>query len=63
MLNDDDGLSGIASKYSPSSVGRELSKLASQNYALTQRRVGAKRIWTIDIQQLTSEDFDEQAPF
>jgi len=29
MLNDQDGLAGIASKYTPRQVGRELSKLAS----------------------------------
>jgi hypothetical protein len=63
MLNDDDGLAGIAAKYTPDKVGRELSKLASQNYALSQQRVGAKRIWTIDIQQLTQGGGDEQSPF
>ena len=63
MLNDDDGLAGIAAKYTPEKVGRELSKLASQNYALSQQRVGAKRIWTINIQQLTQGGTDEQAPF
>lgn len=45
MLNDDDGLARIASRYSPTSVGRELSKLASQNYPLTQHRNGTKRIF------------------
>ncbi|MDF7826875.1 hypothetical protein P4B35_22800 [Pontiellaceae bacterium B12227] len=49
MLNDDDGLARIASRYSPTSVGRELSKLASQNYPLTQHRNGTKRIWTINV--------------
>ena len=63
MLNDDDGLAGIAAKYTPDKVGRELSKLASQNYSLSQQRVGAKRIWTIDIQQLTQGGGDEQSPF
>jgi len=63
MLNDDDGLSVIAAKYTPDKVGRELSKLASQNYALTQQRTGAKRIWTIHIQKLTQGGGDEQAPF
>ena len=63
MLNDDDGLAGIAAKYTPDKVGRELSKLSSQNYSLSQQRVGAKRIWTIDIQQLTQGGTDEPAPF
>ncbi len=63
MLNDDDGLAGIASKYTPAQVGRELSKIASQNYPLTQRRIGAKRVWTIDIQELTKEDSDVSTPF
>jgi len=49
MLNDDDGLARIAARYTPTSVGRELSKLASQNYPLTQHRNGTKRIWTINV--------------
>ena len=63
MLNDQDGLAGIAAKYTPGQVGRELSKLSSQNYSITQSRIGAKRIWEINIQQLTQGDSDEQAPF
>ncbi len=63
MLNDTDGLSGIASKYTPGQVGRELSKLASQNYSLSQRRVGAKRVWEINICELTKGDSDEETPF
>jgi hypothetical protein len=63
MLNDDDGLAGIAAKYTPDKVGRELSKLASQNYSLSQQRIGARRIWTINIPQLTQGGSDVQAPF
>jgi len=63
MLNDDDGLAGIASKYTPTSVGRELSKLASQNYPITQQRNLVKRIWIIDINQLTTGDATDEAPF
>ncbi len=62
MLNDDDGLARIASKYSPDKVGRELSKLASQNYPLRQNRVGSKRVWSIDIHVLTAEDPDDSTP-
>jgi hypothetical protein len=63
MLNDQDGLAGIASKYTPDKVGRELSKLASQNYPLHQTRIGSKRVWSIDIHELTKEDSDDSTPF
>jgi hypothetical protein len=63
MNNDQDGLANIVNKYTPDKVGRELSKLASQNYPLSQRRTGTRRIWTIDIQQLTQGDNDEPIPF
>jgi hypothetical protein len=53
MNNDQDGLAGIAAKYTTSQVGRELSKLASQGYPLTQVRQNVKRLWTIDIKALT----------
>jgi len=54
MNNDQEGLAGIAVKYTISQVGRELSKLASQGYPLTQVRQNVKRLWTIDIKSLTS---------
>ncbi len=63
MLNDDDGLAGIAAKYTTRQVGRELSKLASQGYPLTQRRLHATRVWDINITQLAKGDDDEKAPF
>jgi hypothetical protein len=63
MLNDDDGLAGIAAKYTTRQVGRELSKLASQGYPLTQNRLHATRIWDINIAQLAKGDTDEKAPF
>jgi hypothetical protein len=63
MLNDTDGLAGIASKYTTRQVGRELSKLASQNYPITQQRTGAKRIWTININQLATGDTTDETPF
>ena len=63
MLNDDDGLAGIAAKYTTRQVGRELSKLASQGYPITQSRLDAKRIWVIDIKQLSKGDADEKTPF
>ena len=63
MLNDQDGLAGIASKYTTRQVGRELSKLASQGYPLTQRRQHATRIWDINITQLSQGDSDEKVPF
>ena len=63
MLNDADGLAGIAAKYAPRQVGRELSKLASQNYPITQQRTGAKRIWTININQLATGDTTDETPF
>ncbi|NOU36249.1 MAG: hypothetical protein HOO88_05725 [Kiritimatiellaceae bacterium] len=63
MLNDDDGLAGIAAKYTPDKVGRELSKLASQNYSLSQTRTGARRIWSIDVQELTKGTGDGTTPF
>jgi hypothetical protein len=54
MLTDQDGLSAIAAKYTTSQVGRELSKLASQGYPLTQSRQNVKRIWTVNIHQLST---------
>jgi hypothetical protein len=63
MLNDDDGLAGIAAKYTTRQVGRELSKLASQGYPMTLCRLGSKRIWTINIKQLSEGDTNEPAPF
>ncbi len=63
MLNDDDGLAGIAAKYTTRQVGRELSKLSSQGYPLTQQRTGAKRIWTIQIKQLEQGDTTDATPF
>ena len=52
MLNDGDGLAGVASKYTPNQVGRELSKLASQGYSLTQRRSHVTRVWDINISHI-----------
>jgi hypothetical protein len=63
MLNDDDGLAGIAAKYTTRQVGRELSKLASQNYSISQSRLDAKRLWVIDIKQLAKGDANEKTPF
>jgi hypothetical protein len=63
MLNDDDGLAGIAAKYTTRQVGRELSKLASQGYPLIQNRLNVKRIWTINIKQLSTGGDHEKAPF
>lgn len=63
MLNDTDGLAGIASKYTTRQVGRELSKLASQNYPITQQRTGAKRIWIIDINEIITGDTADGTPF
>ena len=63
MLNDQDGLAGIVAKYTTRQVGRELSKLASQGYPLTQKRLNVKRIWTIDIKQLSEGVPDESIPF
>jgi len=63
MLNDDDGLAGIAAKYTTRQVGRELSKLSSQGYPLTQQRTGAKRIWEIRIKELEQGDTTDAAPF
>ena len=63
MLNDTDGLAGIAAKYTTSQVGRELSKLASQGYPLTQTRLKVRRIWTINIKQLSTGVADDPAPF
>jgi hypothetical protein len=44
-------------------VGRELSKLASQGYAITQNRMDTKRIWTINIRQLAKGVDHEKSPF
>lgn len=63
MLNDQDGLAGIASKYTTRQVGRELSKLASQNYPITQQRTGAKRTWTFDLKRLNEGDTPDEVPF
>ncbi len=63
MLNDTDGLSCIAAKYTTSKVGRELSKLASQGYPLTQTRLKVRRIWTINIKHLSTGVADDPAPF
>jgi hypothetical protein len=52
MNADQDGLACIVSKYTTNQVGRELSKLASQGYAITQRRCHATRIWDIDIARI-----------
>jgi hypothetical protein len=58
MLSDQDGLAGIAAKYTTRQVGRELSKLASQGYPLTQRRHHATRIWDIDIVRIREGEGD-----
>ena len=58
MLSDQDGLAGIAAKYTTRQVGRELSKLASQGYPLTQRRHHATRIWDIDIVRICEGEGD-----
>jgi hypothetical protein len=63
MLNDQDGLAGIASKYTTRQVGRELSKLASQGYPLEQGRRHTTRVWIINIAQLAKGDSDEKTPF
>ena len=63
MLNDSDGLAGIASKYTPRQVGRELSKLASQGYSLEQARRHATRVWLINIAELSEGNDDEKQPF
>ncbi len=63
MLNDTDGLSVIAAKYTTRQVGRELSKLASQGYSLEQARRHATRVWIINISELSKGDDDEKAPF
>lgn len=63
MLNDDDGLAVIVAKYTTRQVGRELSKLASQGYAITQNRMDTKRIWTINIRQLAKGVDHEKSPF
>ena len=63
MLNDADGLAGIAAKYTTRQVGRELSKLASQGYPVEQQRTGIKRIWSIQIKQLEQGEPNEVVPF
>jgi hypothetical protein len=63
MLNDGDGLALIVAKYTTRQVGRELSKLSSQGYAITQNRLNVKRIWTIQISQLSKGGMNEKAPF
>jgi hypothetical protein len=63
MLNDTDGLAAIVAKYTTRQVGRELSKLSAQGYPLTQNRQNVKRIWTINIKQLSTGTGHEQAPF
>ncbi|MDF7825132.1 hypothetical protein P4B35_14000 [Pontiellaceae bacterium B12227] len=63
MLIDDDGLAGIASKYTTAKVGRELSKLASQGYAVKQGRRHTTRVWIINMVQLSGRDSDEKTPF
>ena len=63
MLNDQDGLAGIASKYTTRQVGRELSKLASQGYSLEPAWRHATRVWIINITELSKGDDDEKAPF
>ena len=63
MLNDQDGLAGIASKYTTRQVGRELSKLASQGYPMSLCRRGSKRIWTINIKQLAEGETNDPTPF
>jgi len=63
MFNGDDGLAVIVSKYTTRQVGRELSKLASQGYAITQTRLDVKRLWTINIKQLSKGCVNEKTPF
>lgn len=63
ILNDQDGLAGIAAKYTTRQVGRELSKLASQGYPLALERQRTKRVWQINIKQLSEGVPDDQAPF
>ncbi len=63
MLNDADGLAGVVSKYTTRQVGRELSKLASQNYPITQHRYNNRRDWIIDIKRLTVGDSSDEVPF
>jgi hypothetical protein len=63
MLNDADGLAVIVSKYTTRQVGRELSKLSSQGYSITQTRLDIKRIWTIHIKQLSKGVVNGKAPF
>ncbi|VGO16637.1 hypothetical protein PDESU_05228 [Pontiella desulfatans] len=63
MLNDTDGLAGIASKYTTRQVGRELSKLFSQGYPITQRRHEFKRVWCIDIKNLMNGGESNVVPF
>jgi hypothetical protein len=63
MLNDQDGLAGIAAKYTTRQVGRELSKLASQGYPVVQRRLHATRVWDINIAEIRGGDDDENTPF
>ena len=63
MLNDTDGLTCIAAKYTTSQVGRELSKLASQGYPLTQTRLKVRRIWEINIKQLSTGVATDPSPF
>ncbi|QHI69857.1 primase-helicase family protein [Tichowtungia aerotolerans] len=63
MLNDQDGLAGIAAKYTTRQVGRELSKLASQGYPLVLERQRTRRVWQINIKQLSEGVPDDQVPF
>jgi len=63
MLNDQDGLAGIASKYTTRQVGRELSKLSSQGYPITQQRYEFKRVWSIDIKNLMRGGRSNDIPF
>jgi hypothetical protein len=63
MLNDADGLAGVVSKYTTRQVGRELSKLASQNYPISQHRYNNRRDWIIDIKRLTEGDSSDEVPF
>ncbi|MDF7827003.1 hypothetical protein P4B35_23465 [Pontiellaceae bacterium B12227] len=52
MNNDQDGLACIVSKYTTRQVGRELSKLSSQGYPITQERYEFKRVWKINIKSI-----------
>jgi len=63
MNNDQDGLAGITAKYTTRQVGRELSKLASQGYPLVMERQRTKRVWQINIKQLSEGGPDEHVPF